>query len=99
MGGTGAGARTDRGGAGTFDPVRNRALLVIVLAALVLGAACSKKSAKRDHGAITKAGLISVFDLRPGDCLMPDDKVKGEVEKINAVPCTDPHTQEVFAVP
>jgi hypothetical protein len=79
--------------------VTRRALVVVLLCALVLTGACSKKSAKRDHGAITKAGLVSVFDLRPGDCLLPDKKVSGEVDKINAVPCSDPHTQEVFAVP
>jgi hypothetical protein len=79
--------------------VSKRALIAVLLCALALTGACSKKSAKRDHGAITKAGLVSVFDLRPGDCLLPDKKVSGEIDKINAVPCKDPHTQEVFAVP
>ena len=73
--------------------------MVVLVAALVLAGACSKDKAKREDGEITKAGPISVFDLRPGDCLMPDDKTVGDIENINAVPCAEVHTQEVFAVP
>ena len=76
-----------------------RATLVLALAALVVAGACSKDKAERDGGEITDAGPISVFDLRPGDCLYPDDKAVGEIENIQAVPCDEPHTQEVFAVP
>jgi hypothetical protein len=76
-----------------------RRVLVLVLVAVLAAGACSKDKAGRDHGVITKAGSISVFDLRPGDCLEPDDDLSGDVEKINAVPCADPHTHEVFGVP
>jgi hypothetical protein len=77
---------------------RARSLLPV---ALVLVTACSSIStlATREHGVITKAGRISVFDLRPGDCLFPDGVVAGDVEKVKAVPCREPHTHEVFAVP
>lgn len=73
----------------------------VVAAVLLVAAitACSKDDAKRVGGTITEAGPISVFDLRPGDCLYPDDSTVGEVEKVQAVPCDEPHTQEVFAVP
>jgi hypothetical protein len=79
--------------------VRRPVVVVLVAALAVTGAACSKDKAKREGGEITKAGPISVFDLRPGDCLLPDDKTVGEIEKINAVPCSEKHTQEVFALP
>jgi hypothetical protein len=79
--------------------VRRPVIVVLVAALALLGGACSKDKAVRDGGEITKAGPISVFDLRPGDCLMPDDKTVGEVEKINAVPCEENHTQEVYALP
>jgi hypothetical protein len=79
--------------------VRRPVIVVLVAALALLGGACSKDKAKRDHGEITKAGPISVFDLRPGDCLLPDDKTVGDVEKINAVPCAETHTQEVYALP
>lgn len=76
-----------------------RASLVLALAALVAVGACSKDKAEREGGEITDAGPISVFELRPGDCLYPDDEAVGEIENIQAVPCDEPHTQEVFAVP
>lgn len=79
--------------------MRSRRLL---LAALVLGlvlAGCSKDKAGRRDGALTKAGNISVFDVQVGDCLMPGDKLKAEISSIRAVPCRQPHTHEVFALP
>lgn len=79
--------------------MRRASLLAALLLALVLTGACSKDPAKREDGAITKPGPISVFDLRISDCLLPDKDATGEVEKLNAVPCADPHTQEVFGVP
>jgi hypothetical protein len=80
--------------------VRGHTLLVAALA-LALPAACSSLStrATREHGVITKPGQISVFDLQPGDCLLPDGVVGGDVEEVRAVPCKDPHTHEVFAIP
>lgn len=74
-------------------------MLVAVVVAVAVVGACSKDGAKREDGTITGAGPISVFDLRPGDCLNPGDDVVGDVENITAVPCEEPHTQEVFAVP
>jgi hypothetical protein len=79
--------------------VSRRPLLALLLVALVLSGACSKDKAKREGAHITDAGPISVFDLRPGDCLDPGDKAVGEIDTIQAVPCAEPHTQEVFAVP
>lgn len=76
-----------------------RAALLAAVVALSVTAACSKDGATRDHGKINKAGPISVFDLKVGDCLLPEKGVTGDVDKLNAVPCKEPHTQEVFALP
>ena len=40
---------------------------------------------------------MSVFDLRPADCLHPPADLSGEIDSIKVVPCADAHTQEVFA--
>ena len=40
-----------------------------------------------------------MFDLEVGDCLNPDPGTSGEITSIEAVPCEEPHTQEVFALP
>ena len=79
--------------------MRRRAFLIVLLATLVVAGACSKGGIKRVDGKITKGGSISVFDLKVGDCLLPDKDTTGEVEKLNAVPCKEKHTQEVFALP
>jgi hypothetical protein len=73
-------------------------VIAAVLVVLALGA-CSDDKAERDDGDITSAGPVSVFDLRPGDCLNPSDEAVGEIENIEAVPCDEPHLQEVFALP
>ena len=74
---------------------------MVALLALAVPPACSSLGtrATRDHGEITKPGRISVFDLQPGDCLLPDGVVGGDVEEVRAVPCKAPHTHEVFAIP
>jgi hypothetical protein len=77
-----------------------RPAIALLLVLVALTSACSDDKAKREDGDITEAGPISVFDLRPGDCLFPDqEKTVGEIENINAVPCEEPHRQEVFATP
>lgn len=72
------------------------ALLLLAASAL----ACSDDDAGRgEDGRITEPGPVNVFDLEVGDCLNPDEGTEGEVTEIEAVPCSEPHTQEVFALP
>jgi hypothetical protein len=70
---------------------------LLVLALVVAG--CSKDKADRKDGAIDKAGNVSVFDVQVGDCLNPGEELGAEITKIKAVPCKEPHTHEVFALP
>jgi hypothetical protein len=77
---------------------RRLPLLALLLVALV-AAGCSKDKAGRKDGAIDKAGDVSVFDVQVGDCLNPGSELGAEINKIKAVPCKDPHTHEVFALP
>lgn len=39
----------------------------------------------------------SVFKLKIGDCVVPPTAIKAEISSVKVVPCTRPHTQEVFA--
>jgi hypothetical protein len=77
---------------------RRLPLLALLLVALV-AAGCSKDKAGRKDGAIDKAGNVSVFDVQVGDCLNPGSELGAEINSIKAVPCKDPHTHEVFALP
>jgi hypothetical protein len=54
-----------------------------------------------DTGAIVEAGDVSAFQMRVGDCF--DDAgvftdESSEVSNVPAVPCSQPHDNEVFAV-
>ncbi len=73
--------------------------MAVVVAGLAFLAACSGGGLERGKdGQVTKAGDLSVFDLRPGDCFTPPKDVKAEIQKLHVVPCKDQHTQETFAV-
>jgi len=68
---------------------------------LLLLAACGDPQApdiRDDAGRVVIAGPWSVFDLRPGDCIADVSGPSGDVDGLPLVPCSEPHTQEVFAV-
>lgn len=77
----------------------------VVLLLLILGAGTYfyMSQAGRDvTGSIQRAGQLDAFDLRVGDCF--DDETgeiaasMTEVFSVPAVPCGEPHDNEVFAV-
>lgn len=82
-------------------PRRIAVLLVLVVA---VAAACN--DAKRDgDGQVNSSRDVSVSDLRPGDCFNGGPRVAedaGEEDRtvtvVAAVPCGEPHEDEVFAV-
>lgn len=78
-----------------------RRSVLLLAPVLLLVAACSgdDDAGRGEDGRITGAGSISVFDLQVGDCLKPDAEAEGELVEVHAVPCEEPHTQEVFALP
>jgi hypothetical protein len=68
------------------------AVLVAVLVTVLVGAlvtACSSSSGKSS---------TSVFDVKPGECFVAPKNVKAELSNIDQVPCTQPHTQEAYAL-
>jgi hypothetical protein len=61
-----------------------------LLAGLVSG--CSFHHNKAD------GKMKSAFDLEPGNCVAAPTDVTSEISKLRVVPCTTPHTQEVYAI-
>ena len=85
-------------------PGRRLAIAGLVLAALWivgLGVAWQLRSpaeAERDSsGAIVAGGDLSALSFREGDC-WNDPPLDQEVQAVAAVPCTEPHDAEVYAV-
>ncbi len=48
-----------------------------------------------DDGALTTAGTVDVQELQVGDCF--DSEEEEEIAEVDGIPCTEPHTFEVFA--
>jgi hypothetical protein len=49
-------------------------------------------------GKSTGSAQVSVFSLRPGDCLVPPTQIQANLSTVERVACSTPHTQEVFAL-
>ncbi len=66
------------------------------LIAVVLIGGVLFNARRDDSGAITDGGTLQVNDLQVGDCFNTD--TAEEVGDVDAVPCGDPHTYELFHV-
>lgn len=74
---------------------------VLVLVAIGLGYTFFNSlddAGRDDTGEIVTAGDLDVMDVRPGDCFDDPDTSQDEVYRLQAVPCSQPHDNEVFAV-
>lgn len=71
------------------------AITALLVAGLVVAAVVGDAE-RDDGGAVTAAGDVSLDDLRVRDCTgaLPEQ----EVLTLRVVPCSEPHTAEVFAV-
>jgi hypothetical protein len=79
-----------------------RAAVRLVLAGLVFGGwyfFTSLNDADRGgSGEIVSAGQLGVMTLKPGDCFNDPEDMEQVVFDVFAVPCSEPHHNEVFAV-
>jgi hypothetical protein len=62
----------------------------VVLAAAPVVASCSGSSGSGHN--------VSTFHLKAGDCVVPPKQVKAELSDVRVVSCTQPHTQEAYAI-
>ena len=70
--------------------------LVVAAATLVTGACGDDGPARDDTGSITDTGAASVFSFRTGDCFDDPAADQTQVEQLPAVPCSQPHDNEIF---
>lgn len=64
----------------------------LAAACLLVTAACSNP-----FGGGGVGRTVSVFNLKPGDCLTPQKQVQQQIANVTVVPCSTPHTQEAYA--
>lgn len=83
---------------GVLPAVLIGVVLVLGIGGLIIAAQIFDDDADRDNdtGEITDEGDISAFELKVGDCLT--DLADGEITDVPAVPCSEPHDAEVFAL-
>jgi hypothetical protein len=73
----------------------------IPAAAIALAIGYFTTAQRSDDGSLNTAGNVTVFDLRVGDCFNAAEFTEdegAEVSDVDGVPCSEPHTFEVFAV-
>ncbi|OOB90211.1 septum formation family protein [Rathayibacter sp. VKM Ac-2630] len=84
---------------------RRSSLVLVAAAALALGlGGCSGlnslaggETRDEESGEITEGGTTDVFQLRVGDCLNDElTEEATEVTDVPTLPCTEPHSYEVF---
>jgi hypothetical protein len=49
-------------------------------------------------GKKSNAKQVSVFSAKPGQCFVAPKDVKAELSKLSRIDCSQPHTQETYAV-
>lgn len=69
----------------------------IVLGGLLIAGALLSQAGREDDGQITEAGDVGVFELTVGDCLASVTESE-RLTHLPAVPCSQPHVGEVYAV-
>jgi hypothetical protein len=68
-----------------------------VIGLVAVGSTIFFAARRGDEGQITGAGDLSVQELRVGDCFdFTDDSL--EVTTVRAIPCDEPHVNEMYAV-
>ena len=72
-----------------------RRLLWIAVIALALAAAACGDADRSEEGEIVEGGDVSVFSVQVGDCFQ--DTTSTEVQSLEAVPCSEPHDNEMYA--
>ncbi len=72
------------------------AALALGFVATACSAADSDETTRDENGAVVESGDVGVFAIQVGDCF--GDLGTGEISAATAVPCADPHLNEVYAL-
>jgi hypothetical protein len=74
-----------------------RSITGIVGAAIAAVIGISTAAERNSAGEITAAGAVDVFAVHVGDCFDDEAFENTEVSELPAVPCSEPHDNEVYA--
>ena len=77
--------------------MEGRSILGIAGAAVAAVIGITTAAQRNDAGEITDAGSVGAFEVRIGDCFNDEAFENTEISEIPAVPCAEPHDNEVYA--
>ena len=77
--------------------MEGRSILGIAGAAVAAVIGITTAAQRNDAGEITAAGSVGAFEVRIGDCFNDEAFENTEISDIPAVPCSEPHDNEVYA--
>jgi hypothetical protein len=77
--------------------MEGRSILGIAGAAVAAVIGITSAAQRNDAGEITAAGSVGAFEVQVGDCFNDEAFENTEISEIPAVPCSEPHDNEVYA--
>ncbi|MGE0159863.1 MAG: septum formation family protein [Gemmatimonadales bacterium] len=78
--------------------LEGRSILGIAGAAVAAVIGITTAAQRNDAGEITAAGAVDAFEVRLGDCFDDEAFESSEISEIPAVPCSQPHDNEIYAL-
>jgi hypothetical protein len=78
--------------------MEGRTILGIAGATVAAVIGITSAARRNDAGEITAAGALGAFEVRVGDCFDDEAFENTEISELPAVPCSEPHDNEVYAV-
>jgi len=78
--------------------VEGRSVIAGIGAVVAAAFGFSMAAERNAAGEITSAGAVGAFEVRVGDCFNDEAFESTEISEIPAVPCSDPHDNQVYAV-
>lgn len=74
-----------------------KSLVPVAIVAVAAGVGLTRAAERGDDGAIVEAGALSAFEIQIGDCFDDEAFAAEEISEIPAIPCSQPHDNEVYA--
>ena len=77
--------------------LEGRSIVALAGAAVAAVIGISTAAERNAAGEITTAGAVDAFEVRVGDCFDDEAFANTEISEIPAVPCSEPHDNEIYA--
>jgi hypothetical protein len=77
--------------------LEGRSMLAVAGATIAAVIGISTAAERNADGEITAAGAVGAFEVRVGDCFNDEAFESAEIREVPAVPCSQPHDNEVYA--